>query len=251
MTNESLFHYNLQLADNALIIGHRLSEWIGHAPQLEIEMALANQGLDFIGQARSLYQYAAEVEGKGHTEDDLAYHRDVWDFKNILLLELPKGDFAETLARALYYSLFMELFYRELQKSTNSQLAAIAEKSLKEMSYHARYSSEWTIRLGDGTAESQKNMQRGIEEMWPFTGEMFVPAPYEQVLIQAGVAVDVAALHAAWTQRLKEVLEEATLDMPADCWMQEGGKTGRHSEHLGFLLAEMQFMQRAYPGATW
>jgi ring-1,2-phenylacetyl-CoA epoxidase subunit PaaC len=251
MTNESLFHYTLHLADTALVMGHRLSEWIGHAPQLEIEMALANQGLDFIGQARSLYQYAAEVEGKARTEDDLAYLRDVWDFKNTLLTELPNGDFGATIARNLYYSLFMEAFFQQLQKSTDSQLAAIAEKSVKEMTYHARYSSEWTIRLGDGTEESRIRMQKGIEDMWPFTGEMFVPAAYEQALIQAGVAVDVAALHAAWKQRVQEVLDEATLEMPADCWMQEGGKTGRHSEHLGFLLAEMQFLQRAYPGATW
>jgi ring-1,2-phenylacetyl-CoA epoxidase subunit PaaC len=247
----ALFLYTLRLADNALILGHRLSEWIGHAPLLEEELALGNVALDFIGQARALYGYAGEVEGKGRDEDALAYLRDAPDFRNILLVEQPNSDFAHTIVRQFLYSAFMHPLWRALTRSRDATLAAIAAKAEKEVAYHLRHASEWLIRLGDGTAESHRRAQAALDELWPYAGEMFESDAVEQALIAGGIAADPAPLHEDWQRRVDSVLAEATLTKPAGTWMQSGGRSGRHSEHLGHLLAEMQFLQRAYPGATW
>jgi ring-1,2-phenylacetyl-CoA epoxidase subunit PaaC len=247
-----LFSYTLRLADNALVLGHRLSEWIGHAPLLEEELALGNVALDLIGEARALYAYAGTVEGKGRDEDALAYLRDAHDFRNILLVEQPNGDFAVTICRQFLYSAFMHPFWRALARSSDAMLAAIAAKAEKEAAYHLRHASEWLIRLGDGTDESHRRAQAALDELWPYAGEMFESDAVEQALIAQGIAVDPASLRAEWERSVDGVLAEATLAKPAaSSWMQSGGRSGRHSEHLGHLLAEMQFLQRAYTGATW
>jgi ring-1,2-phenylacetyl-CoA epoxidase subunit PaaC len=231
--------YILHLADNTLILGQRNSEWCGHGPVLEQDIAITNISLDLIGQARSLYQYAAELMGS--TEDNLAYLRDVRDFKNCLLCELPNGDWGQTILRQFFFSSYQFILYQQLQQSSDATLAAIAEKSLKEVTYHVRWSSEWVIRLGDGTEESNARMLKAIENLWPFTGELFIPANYEIVSLNKQ----------QWQQRVEEVFNEATLPVPGDAWMQTGGKEGRHTEHMGFILAEMQSMQRAYPNSEW
>ena len=247
-----LFSYTLRLADSALVLGHRLSEWIGHAPLLEEELALGNVALDLIGEARALYAYAGAIEGKGRDDDALAYLRDAHDFRNILLVEQPNGDFAVTICRQFLYSAFIHPFWRALARSTDATLAAIAAKAEKEAAYHLRHASEWLIRLGDGTDESHRRAQAALDELWPYAGEMFESDAVEQALIAQGTAVDPEMLRAEWERDVDGVLAEATLAKPAaSSWMQSGGRSGRHSEHLGHLLAEMQFLQRAYPGATW
>ena len=251
MTAPPLLTYILRLADNALILGHRLSEWIGHAPLLEEELALGNVALDLIGQARPLYAYAGTVEGQGRDEDSLAYLRDAHDFRNILLVEQPNGDFAVTIIRQFFYAAFMHPFWRALARSRDATLAAIAAKAEKEAAYHLRHASEWLIRLGDGTEESHRRAQAALDELWPYAGELFERDAVEQDLVAEGIAVDPESLRAEWERSVDSVLAEATLAKPAAGWMQSGGRNGRHSEHLGHLLAEMQFLQRAYPGATW
>jgi ring-1,2-phenylacetyl-CoA epoxidase subunit PaaC len=246
-----LVQYALRLADNALVLGHRLSEWCGHAPMLEEDIALANMALDLIGQARLLYAYAAEVEGEGRDEDQLAYLRDAGQYRNLLLTEQPNGDFAFTIARQSLYSAFVVPFWRALAGSRDETLAAIAAKAEKETAYHLRHCAEWLIRLGDGTAESHTRAQDALDELWPYTGELFEADAVERGLIERGVAVDPQALRAEWDETVETVLAEAMLRRPADGWMQSGGRSGRHSEHLGHLLAELQFLQRAYPGAKW
>jgi ring-1,2-phenylacetyl-CoA epoxidase subunit PaaC len=243
--------YALARADDALILGHRLSEWCGHGPMLEEDMALANIGLDLIGQSRSLYQYAAELQGDGADEDALAFRRDAPAYRNLLLAELPNGDFARTIVRQFLYSAFADPYWRAMMRSADPTLAAIAAKSEKESAYHLRHSAEWVIRLGDGTDESHRRAQEAVDDLWPYTGEMFDADEAERVLIEADVAVDPEGLRGSWERRVADVLAEATLSIPASDWMQSGGRSGRHSEHLGHLLAEMQFLQRAYPGATW
>jgi ring-1,2-phenylacetyl-CoA epoxidase subunit PaaC len=243
--------YVLRRADDALILGHRLSEWCGHAPMLEEDMALANIGLDLLGQARELYSYAARVEGAGNDEDTFAYLRDVRQYRNLLLLEQPNGDFARTIVRQFFYSAFADLYWRAMMKSKDAALAAIAAKSEKESAYHLRHSSEWMIRLGDGTAESQHRAQLAIDDLWAYTGEMFEADDSERALIESGIAVDPAALRSQWLATVSEVVGEATLSLPKNDWMQRGGRSGRHSEHLGHLLSELQSMQRTFPGATW
>lgn len=266
--------YVLQLADNALIYGHRLGEWCGHGPVLEQDIALTNIGLDYIGQCRSYYQHAANLinalpaedkdgmflsvqlqdkirSGEQLDEDDLAYLRDGWDYRNIILLEQPIGNWATTIARAFFFDLFQNLYYTELQKSKDVQLAAIAEKSLKEITYHRRWSLEWLIRLGDGTEESHAKMQEAVNEIWPHTGEMFNMSDSETVLAQEGIAVNTALLKDAWLKEVDEYIAEATLQLPENDWMHNGGKDGKHSEHLGYILTELQFVQRAYPGMKW
>ena len=250
-SSAALFLYTLRLADNALILGHRLSEWIGHAPLLEEELALGNVALDLIGQARALYAYAGAIEGKGRDEDSLAYLRDAPEFRNILLVEQPKGDFAHTIVRQFLYSAFMHALWRALAPSRDATLAAIAAKAEKESAYHLRHAGEWLIRLGDGTDESHRRAQAALEELWPYAGEMFERDAIDEALIAQGVAADPAPLGREWQRRVDSVLAAATLTKPAATWMQSGGRSGRHSEHLGHLLAEMQFLQRAYPGATW
>ncbi len=248
---DPLAEYLLRLGDNCLILGHRLSEWCGHAPILEEDIALANIALDLIGQARALYTYAGEVEGAGHDEDKLAYRRDAPQFRNILLVEQPNGDFAVTIARQLLYSAFMDPYWRAMTTSKDATLAAIAAKAEKETAYHLRHSAEWLIRLGDGTEESHRRAQDALDELWMYTGELFEVDQVERALIAAGIAVDPAALKPEWDRTIDEVLREATLARPTGGWMQTGGRTGRHSEHLGYILADLQFLQRAYPDAAW
>jgi len=243
--------YVLRRADDALISGHRLSEWCGHAPILEEDMALANMGLDLLGQARELYSYAAEVEGKDNDEDKFAYLRDVRQYRNLLLLEQPNGDFARTMVRQFFYSAFADLYWRAMMKSSDAALAAIAAKSEKESAYHLRHSSEWIVRLGDGTDESNARTQAAIDDLWAFTGEMFAVDEAERALIDAGVAIDPASLKNQWLKTVTGVVNEATLALPKNDWMQQGGRVGRHSEHLGHLLSELQSLQRTFPGATW
>jgi len=243
--------YVLRRADDALILGHRLSEWCGHAPALEEDMALANMGLDLLGQARELYSYAAKVEGQGNDEDKFAYLRDVRQYRNLLLTEQPNGDFARTLVRQFFYSAFADLYWRAMMKSSDPTLAAIAAKSEKESAYHLRHSSEWIVRLGDGTDESHRRTQVAIDDLWAFTGEMFAVDDAELALIDAGVAIDPAGLKTQWLKIASGVVNEATLTLPKSDWMQHGGRVGRHSEHLGHLLSELQSLQRTFPGAIW
>jgi ring-1,2-phenylacetyl-CoA epoxidase subunit PaaC len=266
--------YTLQIADNALILGHRISEWCGHGPILEQDIALTNTALDHLGQARSLYQYAADqfntlpqaekenlfvsaqlqtkiAKGEQLDEDDLAYLRDGWDFRNVLLVEQPNKDWAYTIARSFFFDCFSYCFYTALQNSNDETLASIAEKSLKEVTYHLRWSSEWVIRLGDGTEESQARIQEAIDSRWAFTGELVTANEVDTAMQQAGVGVDLSAIKSEVYQRMQDVLQEATLNMPKDGWMQNGGKEGTHTEHLGYILAELQFMQRAYPNMKW
>ena len=252
--NPSLVQYILHLADNSFIYGHRLSEWCGHGPALEVDMALSNIALDNIGAARSFYQYAASIEGNNKTEDSYPYLRDVREFRNVLLVELPKGDFAETMARSLFFDAFQSLFYKALMHSHDTQLAAIGEKSLKEVTYHLRFSSEWVIRLGDGTDISKEKMQNAIHKYWDYTGELFSPSDIEKEMIASGIAPDISLLKAEWEKLISNTLEEAGLSYPlrADAsWFQNGGKKGLHTEHLGFILAEVQYLQKTYPGADW
>jgi ring-1,2-phenylacetyl-CoA epoxidase subunit PaaC len=251
VTESPLVLYALCRADDALILGHRLSEWCGHAPMMEEDMALANMGLDLIGQARELYTYAAKVENAGNDEDKFAYLRDVRQYRNLLLVEQPNGDFAQTIIRQFLYSAFADPYWRAMMKSKDETLAAIAAKSEKESAYHLRHSSEWVIRLGDGTEESHRRAQAAIDDLWAFTGELFHGDESDKALIAAGVAVDPESLRAKWAQTVSSVLQTATLKGPASAWMQKGGRSGHHSEHLGHLLSELQSLQRSFPGATW
>jgi ring-1,2-phenylacetyl-CoA epoxidase subunit PaaC len=252
MANNKL-DYVLQLADNALIYGHRLSEWTGHGPQLEVDMALSNISLDNIGAARSLYQYAAEIEGGDKTEDSYPYLRDVLQFKNVLLVEIPNGDFAKTIARSFYFDCFQFHFYTALQQSSDERLAAIAAKSIKEVTYHWRYSKGWVIKLGDGTEVSKAKMQDALNDVWDYAGELFAPNKLEKEMQAQGIAPDLAAIKTLWEISINEALKEATLTITDENgdWHHSGGKNGIHTEHLGFLLAELQFVQRAYPNSEW
>ena len=251
MKENLLLNYLLQLGDNALVLGQRLAEWCGHGPILEQDMAITNISLDLFGQTRNLFQYAAKVEGKGRTEDDLAFLRDAIHFKNVLLVELPNGDFGRTIVKQFLYDAYNFLNYTALLESTDKQLAAIAEKSLKEVTYHLRFSSEWMIRLGDGTEESHQRMQTALNDLWMYTGELFEMTEVEKELLKIDVSVDLEKLKTDWTKKVHEICNEATLKVPEDTWMQKGGKTGVHTENLGFLLADMQYLQRAYPGQEW
>ena len=236
----------LRLADDALILGHRTSEWTGRAPMLEEELALANIALDLIGQARALYDAAGALLGL--TEDQLAYLRDPHQFRNALIHELPNGDFAFSISRLVLVSAFSDLFWRSATASSDAVLAAIAAKAEKETAYHLRHSAAWLVRLGDGTPESHRRAQDAIDALWPYTGELF---EVDETMVAAGVLPDPAPLRAAWDNTVGETLASATLTRPADGWMQSGGRQGRHTEHLGHLLAEMQVLPRTHPGATW
>jgi len=244
-----LLHAILARADDALVLAHRLSEWCGHAPMLEEDLALANIALDLLGQARALYQYAATVEGAGRDEDDLAYLRDAPQFRNALLCELPRGDFAETIARIFLFSAAMQPWWQAAMGSTDSTLAAIAAKAEKEVAYHLRHGAEWLIRLGDGTEESHARSATALAKLWPYIGELFDPG--DAALVTAGVIPDAVSLRPAFDALIARVLDRATLTRPRDGWMQRGGRRGVHTEHLGHMLAVMQHLQRAYPGATW
>jgi ring-1,2-phenylacetyl-CoA epoxidase subunit PaaC len=268
-----LFLYTLQLADSTLLMGQRHSEWTGHGPVLEQDIAITNIALDYLGQSRNLYQYAASLYNNAPEmekaamdkyiprlwksfqrelqEDDLAFLREEQQFLNVLLTELPRGDWAFTVLKEFFYSAFLMHLYQDLLHSTDTQLAAIGEKSVKEVSYHLRWSSEWVIRLGDGTEESNTRLNNALADIWMFTGELFVPAPYEQVVAQQGVVKDPQTFKEPWLEKVSTIFQQALLDVPTPTWMQHGGKEGRHTEHMGYLLAEMQQLQRTYPNATW
>lgn len=248
---EALYTYIIQAADNNLVLGQRLSELCGHGPELEVDIGLTNIALDLIGHARSFYQYAAKVQNLGKNEDQIALLRTGNEYLNVLLVEQPNDDFAYTIARQFFYSVFNYLFYSELQNSTDSQLAAIAEKSLKEVAYHIRYSSEWVIRLGDGTDISHQKMQTAINELWRYTEELCSMSETDKLMLTDGVGVDLTKIKPLFETKIAEILKEATLEIPTNVWMQKGGKLGQHSEYFGFLLSEMQWMQRTYPDMKW
>lgn len=246
-----LYDYLLRLGDNALILGQRLGEWCGHGPVLEQDIALTNIALDLIGQARLWLEYAAQTAGKGQTEDDLAFLRDAGAFRNALLVEQPNGDFAHTIIRQFLFDAWNFALHEDLCNSGDLQIRAIAEKSLKEIAYHRKYSSEWTIRLGDGTEESRSRMQTALEDLWAYAGELWTTDDLDREMAEAGISPHFERLQPAVEKYIRDILTEATLEIPAGTWMQSGGKQGRHSEHLGYILAEMQFLQRAYPGLEW
>jgi len=264
--NTHLIDYSLHLADNSLILGQRNSEWCGHGPVLEQDIAITNISLDLIGQARNFYQYAAHLinsqtelsesetppsGGRGASEDSLAYLRKEGEFKNCLLVEQPKGDWAQTILRQFFFSQYQYLLFQQLQNSKDEQLAAIAEKSLKEVTYHLRWSSEWVIRLGDGTDESHHRMIKAIDELWKYVGELFQAVSYELQASREGCGVDVSKLEVEWMNKVKEVFADATLTIPGKTLMQTGGKEGKHTEHLGSIFTELQYMQKTYPGCEW
>jgi ring-1,2-phenylacetyl-CoA epoxidase subunit PaaC len=251
VTDAPLLRYVLRRADDALILGHRLSEWCGHAPMMEEDVALANMALDLIGQARSLYAYATKVEDAGRSEDDYAYLRDVRDYGNVLIVELPNGDFAQTIVRQFFYAAFIDNYWRALTKSIDPTLAAIAAKAEKESAYHLRHSAEWVVRLGDGTDESHIRSQSAVDILWPFTAELFEADAGERGLIGAGIIPDPGTLQQDWRKTVADILAAATLTLPELGWMQKGGRQGCHSEHLGHLLSELQYMQRSFPDAVW
>ncbi len=250
-----LVFYTLHLADCTLILSQRNGEWCGHGPILEQDIAITNITLDLLGQSRNFYQYAATLIGGGATEDSLAYFRTEREFKNCLLVELANGDWGQTVLRQFFFSAYQFLLYEKLQHSKDEQLAAIAAKALKEVTYHLRWSSEWVIRLGDGTAESHARMQAALEALWPYTGELFLPADYEQHCAADGTGVDPAVIKTAWESKVEEVLAEAglaaaTKDVPP-VYMHTGGKQGTHTEAMGYILTELQYLQRTYPGNEW
>lgn len=243
--------YVLGLGDDALVMSHRLGEWITNAPQLEEDVALANIGLDLLGQARSLLTYAGELEGAGRDEGALAYRRDERDFLNLQVTEIPNGDFGVTMARALVFSAYQFELYTRLAGSSDETLAAVAAKAVKEVSYHRDHATQWVLRLGDGTDESHVRMQAGLEQVWPYVAEMFEPDPEVAGAVADGVAVDVTAMHDPWQRYVHGVIDEATLVVPEPSFRAAGGRRGIHTEALGYILAEMQHLHRAHPGATW
>lgn len=251
VSKEALFEFLLRMGDSTLILGHRVSEWCGHSPVLEEDIALANVALDLIGQTQLWLGLAGEVEGKGRNADKLAYLRDAIDFRNALLTERPNGDFGVTLMRQFLFDAFHFIQLEKLVHSTDARVAEIAAKAIKEVAYHLERSSDLVIRLGDGTEESHKRMQGALNELWSYTGEFFLPDAVELELAVAGVAPNPADLRAEWIARVKAVLDEATLEMPASTFAHKGAKRGHHSEGLGHVLAQLQFLQRAYPGCTW
>lgn len=242
--NSPLIDYTLHLADTTLILAQRNAEWCGHGPILEQDIAITNISLDLLGQSRNFYQYAATLIGGEANEDSLAYLRKEREFKNLLLVEQANGDWGQTILRQYLYSQFQYLLFEKLQQCNDEQLAAIAAKSIKETAYHVRWSSEWVIRLGDGTEESHTRMLKAIDELWRYTGEMFVPAAYETI-------VEVSLLKNEWQQKVTNIFTEANLQIPEKAFMQNGGKDGIHTEQLGYILTDLQYLQRAYPGAEW
>lgn len=248
MKNRDLY---LILADTSLILGQRLSEWCGHGPAIEEDIALSNVALDYIGQATSLYKEICAQEKDGKTEDDWAFLRDASQYKNLLLSELPNGDYAYTIARQFLFSSWYYLYLEQLIASKDEFLAGFAAKSLKEVKYHFQHSRDWVIRMGDGTEESSTRMQNALNEIWTFTGEMFTSTKAELAAAEEGVGVDHLSFQDAWNELVENTLQQAQLIKPENGWMQKGGKEGKHSEHFGFILAEMQYLQRSYPGAKW
>ncbi|WP_417874293.1 1,2-phenylacetyl-CoA epoxidase subunit PaaC [Xanthomarina gelatinilytica] len=248
---ENLYKYILGIADNSLILGQRLGELTGHGPSLETDIACTNLSLDLLGQVRSYYQYAAKILGNGKTEDDIAMLRLEHEYLNVLLVEQPNTDFAYSMGRQFLFDVYHFLFLNELQKSTDITLSAIAIKSIKEVSYHQRFSSDWIKRLGDGTEESHQKMQTAIDDLWTYTDELFHQTEADIAMVTEGVGVDVTKLKDTYYKKVAEVLEEATLKIPESKYFQKGGKHGIHTEHMGYLLADLQYMQRAYPNMEW
>lgn len=248
---EALFEFLLRKADDSLILGHRLSEWCGHGPILEEDIALTNISLDLIGQATELYKYAAKVEDKGRNEDDLAFLRIERDYKNVLLVEQLNGDFGKTIVRQFFFDHFEHLLYEGLMNSKDEQIAAIATKTIKEVKYHLRHSGEWIIRLGDGTEESHDRVQASVKDLSRFINELFYQDEVDEILIKEGIIPDVKDFRVEFETNIEKILEEATLSLPEEKWQLSGGRKGVHSEHLGYLLAELQYMQRTYPGMEW
>ncbi|MEM6686534.1 MAG: 1,2-phenylacetyl-CoA epoxidase subunit PaaC [Bacteroidota bacterium] len=247
----NLYNYILELADNCLIAGQRLGELCGHGPSLETDIACTNISLDLFGQTRSYFQYAANIKGEGATEDSIAFLRYERQYKNVLLVEQPNRDFAYTLARQYFYDVFHVLLLEKLQFSQDMTLSAIAKKSIKEASYHVRFTGDWIKRLGDGTAESHEKMQVAIDDLWPYTNELFEVTEDAKMMIAEGVGVDVSLLKESYYATVTALLEEATITIPDTKYFQKGGKSGIHTEHLGYILADMQYMQRAYPNMKW
>ena len=248
---QALFRYVLRLGDLSLILGQRLGEWVGHSPALEEDLGVANIALDLIGQARLLLTYAGEVEGRGRDEDKLAYLREQGAYFNAILAEQPNGDFGQTIVRQVLIDAFQLELYQRMTASTDERLAAIAAKSVKEVLYHLRYSGGWLVRLGDGTEESRARASSALERLWSFTAELFTEDEVDRAMADRGIAPRLADVQKAWNARIDALLAEATLERPADRPYQWFGKQGAHSEHLGYMLVEMQYMQRTYPGARW
>ncbi len=246
-----LFRYVLRVGDLSLVLGQRLGEWVGHAPVLEEDLGLANIALDLIGQARLLLAYAGELEGRGRGEDEIAFLREQGEYLNPTLAELPNGDFGETIVRQVLIDAFQLELFEGLTNSADEQLSAIAAKAVKETRYHLRYSCDWLVRLGDGTAESRVRVQSALERLWPYTVELFEEDELDREMADCGIAPRLADVRTAWSRRIDEVLAEATLERPRERPHSWFGKRGEHSEHLGYILAEMQYLQRAYPGARW
>jgi ring-1,2-phenylacetyl-CoA epoxidase subunit PaaC len=247
----SVFSSLTRLADDRLVLGHRLSEWCGHGPILEEDIALANIALDLIGQATLFLKLAGEIEGKGRSEDDLAYFRETVDYTNLQLVELPKGDYAFTIARQFFFDVFSYHVLEQLQSSAHPEIAGIAAKGFKEVRYHVRHSSEWLVRLGDGTEESHDRAQKAVNDLWRFTGEMFEADDIDREMASAGIGADIEAIRPKWEAIVREVLERATLTVPNDPTAMTGGRKGRHTEYLGRMLSEMQIVARSHPGAEW
>lgn len=243
--------YLLRLGDNALVLAQRLSEWCGKGPALEEDLATTNTALDLLGQARLWLSYAGELEGRGRDEDALAYRRDAHEFRNALLVEYPNGHYGDTIARQFYFDAFHVPLLRALAASADPRIAEIAAKSAKEAAYHLERSADWVIRLGDGTEQSRARMQQSVDDLWMYTGELFTADDVDREMTAGGFGPDLGALREPWLASVREVFEEATLAVPGDAYMQRGGKQGVHTEKLGYLLAEMQYLQRAYPDARW
>lgn len=246
-----LFEYIVRLGDDSLILGHRLSEWCGHGPILEEDIAMTNIALDLVGQATNLLNYAGEVEGKGRNGDDLAFLRFDREYKNVLLVEQPNGDFAMTMMRQFLFDTYRKMLFERLQQATDETLAAIAEKSLKETKYHLKHSSEWIIRMGDGTDESHTRVQNALNTLWRYSSELFYSDETDRLLLEQGVLPDMSSIQLDWNKYVNQVFEEAGITIPSNNWKHEGGRIGMHSEYLGYILAELQFMQRAYPNMEW
>lgn len=251
MENTDLYNYILGIADNSLILGHRLGELCGHGPNLETDIALTNISLDLFGQTRSYFQYAGKVDGKGKSEDDVAFLRIEGEYRNVLLVEQPNTHFGFVIARQFLFDVFHLLLMEKLQFSEDDMLAAIAKKGIKEVSYHRRFSGDWVKRLGDGTEESHQKMQEAIDGLWRYTDEMFHVTDADRAVIKAGLGVDVSELKETYYKQVSELLREATLTVPDRKYFTQGGKNGIHTEHMGFLLAELQYMQRTYPKMSW
>ena len=249
--SDNLFQYLLRLGDDRLVLGHRLSEWCGHGPILEEDIALANIALDLVGQATLYLKLAGETEGKGRSEDDLAYFRDAIDYRNVQLVEMPNGDYAKTMVRQFFFDVFSFHVLEQLQSSKHNELAGIAAKGFKEVRYHVRHSSEWVVRMGDGTEESHNRAQKAVNDLWRFTGEMFQADDIDRAMLSEGTGADIEAIMPKWNEIVSDVLNRATLVIPNDPPAMTGGRRGRHTEYLGHMLSEMQIVARSHPGASW